>query len=154
MLNINLGEAQVIPYSRKFLHGANFRIFRMHVLHAKIKITNISTIENFVWTLTSLHAVKIAYGQLELCQIFEQSTQRLLISRTIKTEAKKAHKPIILWAFWPDIRKFAPTKISRYTVLFSCRVFKRSTVIHKRMLEHIHVIQQWKCWGSSQKGGA
>ena len=31
--------------------------------------------------------------QLELCQIFEQFTQRLLISRTIETEAKKAHKP-------------------------------------------------------------
>ena len=27
------------------------------------------------------------------CQILERPTQRLLISRTIETEAKKAHKP-------------------------------------------------------------
>ena len=30
-----------IPYSGKFSHGANFRIFRMRVLHAKIKTTKI-----------------------------------------------------------------------------------------------------------------
>ena len=73
------------PPSFKYRIAGNFR---MRVLHAKIKTTKISTIEIFAWTLT-LHAVKIEYGQLELCQIFEWSTQRLLISRTIETEAKK-----------------------------------------------------------------
>ena len=34
-----------IPYSGKFSHGANFRIFHMRVLHAKIKTTRISMIE-------------------------------------------------------------------------------------------------------------
>ena len=80
-----------VPYSGKFSHGANFRIFRMRALHAKIKTTKIWTIENFAWTLTSLHAVKIESRQLELCKIFERPTQRIL-SRTIETEAKKAPK--------------------------------------------------------------
>ena len=34
--------------------------------------------------------MKIEYGQLELCLLFERPTQRLLISHTIETEAKKA----------------------------------------------------------------
>ena len=47
--------------------------------------------ENLIkWTLTLLHVMKI---ELELCQIFERHTQILLISGTIKTEAKKAHQP-------------------------------------------------------------
>ena len=79
-----------IPYSGKFLHGANFRIFRMRILHAKIKTTKISTIEKIY---VNFDLTTREYGQLELCQIFERSTQRLLISRTIETEAKKAHKP-------------------------------------------------------------
>ena len=95
-----------ILYSGKFSHGANVRIFCVHVLHVKIKTKKIWTIQIFAWTLTSLHAVKIEYGidirdismyvsniyeygQLELCQIFEQPTQRLLVSCTIKTEAKR-----------------------------------------------------------------
>ena len=41
----------------------------------------------------SLYAVKIEYGQLVLCQILDLPTQRHLISRTIETEAKGAHKP-------------------------------------------------------------
>ena len=36
-----------IPYNGKFSHGANFCIFRIRVLHAKIKTTKISTIEIF-----------------------------------------------------------------------------------------------------------
>ena len=43
-----------------------------------------------------LHLVKIEYRQLELCQLFEHPTQRLLISHTIETEAKKAHKPGVI----------------------------------------------------------
>ena len=104
---------------------------------------------NFSWTLASLHAVKIEYGELVFCQIFKRPTQRLLISCTIETEAKKAYKPWTrspccavghrwaIWAwlialayeiklntkfysvgFWPDIWKFAPTKISCYTVQY------------------------------------
>ena len=42
----NLNELHV-PYSGKFLHGANFRIFCMRVLRAKIKNMKISTIEIF-----------------------------------------------------------------------------------------------------------
>ena len=36
-----------IPYSGKFSHGDNYCIFRMRVLHAKIKTTKISTIKIF-----------------------------------------------------------------------------------------------------------
>ena len=79
-----------VPYSGKFSHGANFRIFRIRVLHAKIKTTKISTIEKFCM---NVDLTTREYVQLELCQIFEQSTQRLLLSRMIETEAKKAHKP-------------------------------------------------------------
>ena len=45
--------------------AGNFHIFRMRVLHAKIKTTKVSTIKIFAWTLTSLHAVKIEYRQLD-----------------------------------------------------------------------------------------
>ena len=37
----------VLTYSGKFSHGANFCIFRMRTLHAKMKTTKIWTIENF-----------------------------------------------------------------------------------------------------------
>ena len=40
-----------LPYSGKFLYGANFCKFRMSVLYAKIKTTKIWTIGNFMWTL-------------------------------------------------------------------------------------------------------
>ena len=37
-------ESKVVPYSMKFSYGANFRIFRMCVLHAKIKTIEQSNI--------------------------------------------------------------------------------------------------------------
>ena len=43
----NLKVTIYIVYSGKFSHGANFRIFRMHILHAKIKATKICTFEIF-----------------------------------------------------------------------------------------------------------
>ena len=41
--------------------------------------------------LALLHMVKIEYGLLAFCQISERPIQRLLISCTMETEAKKAH---------------------------------------------------------------
>ena len=64
---VHVHKVFCLPYSGKFLHGANCRL--------------------------TLHKVKTEYGQLVFCQTFERPTQRLLIGRTIKTEAKKAHKP-------------------------------------------------------------
>ena len=86
------------PYSYKYRTAGKFRMVLLFAYFAcasacENKTINIWTIKIFAWTLTSLHAVKIECSQLELCQIFERPTQRLLISRTIKTEAKKVHKP-------------------------------------------------------------
>ena len=48
---------------------------------------------NFAQTLTLPHAANIKYGQLAslvFCQIFEWPTQRLMVSRLIEIEIKKA----------------------------------------------------------------
>ena len=88
LINV-LGLEKQILYSGKFSYGADFS----HISHVRFacenKTTKIWAIKIFAWTLTSLHMVKIEYGQLVFCQIFERPTQRLLISRTIKVEAKK-----------------------------------------------------------------
>ena len=41
VLEVPPGEADKLLYRGKFLYGANFRTFHMHVLHAKIKTTKI-----------------------------------------------------------------------------------------------------------------
>ena len=76
---------------QRILHSGipNFCVFRMCVWHMKIKTTKFESLK----ILHEPHLVKIEYRQLLFCQVFEQPTQRLMISHLIKTEAKKTHKP-------------------------------------------------------------
>ena len=110
--------------------------------------------EIFAWILTSsLHAVKIEYRQLTFCQIFERPTQRLLISCTIETEAKMAHKPGVRspccavghrWDAWA-----LACKIKTYENLF-CGLFgqiyenmhqrKYPTIPYFHVIRHISLI--------------
>ena len=137
------GWKEGILYSRKVSSGAKYSYLLYE--HFAYKNENYENFNNriFAWTLTSLHIVKIEYGQLVFCKIFERPSKRLLIiqsydrNRSYKPGARSSccavghrwaawvwscsfgirnKKNIILWAFWPDVRKLAQTKISHYTV--------------------------------------
>ena len=64
----------------------------MHILHTnKTEYMNNRKICVNIDHVT--HGEEQIYGQLVSCQILERPTQRLQVSRSIETEAKKAHKP-------------------------------------------------------------
>ena len=82
-----------MPCSGKFSHDANFRIFRVRALHAKIKKNYGNLNDRKLCVNFDLATGGEDRIQTELCQILKRPTQRLLISSTIETEAKKAPKP-------------------------------------------------------------
>ena len=47
---------------------------------------------------------------------------------TLAYEIKTYENLVHGWAFWPDIRKFAPTKISHYTVCVETKSLYLSTM--------------------------
>ena len=65
-----------LPYSRKFSYGANFCIFRMRALYAKIKTTKIKNFTREPWSHEQHMVNSLAKELPVFCQIFEQSTQR------------------------------------------------------------------------------